>query len=151
MFVTGEIRESKINVEQVFPFTPDNRQGLYFREIHVVKRENGEDFGKAAGSVGKSEYERGFVFIGSSKHLIRRPTVRYSEEAGEIPFVSLDPLGKDFHLVDLGGQFPAYRRMSFQLVLRDPPGTHGGIFFLYHLGVGQSIEEIGTLHQRYRS
>ena len=75
---------------------------------------------------------------------------RELEEAGEIPFVSLDPLGKDFHLVDLGGQFPAYRRMSFQLVLRDPPGTHGGILFLYYLGVWQSIEEIGTLHQRYR-
>ena len=55
----SKIRESKVDVEQVFPFTPDNRQGLYFREIHVVKRENGEDFGKAAGSVGKSEYAEG--------------------------------------------------------------------------------------------
>ena len=90
----------------------------------------------------RQEYERGFVFIGSSKHLIRRPAVRYSEEAGEIPFVSFDPLGKDFHLVDLGSQFPAYRRMSFQLVFRDPPGTHGGILFLYHLGVGQSLSLI---------
>ena len=84
------------------------------------------------------------------KKIFSRPAVCYGKEAGEVSFIGFYPFGQYFHLVDLGGQFPANSSVSFQVILGNPSGTHRRIFFLNHLGIRQGIEEVGTLHKRNR-
>ena len=53
--------KSKVDIEPVFPLSPDYRHRLYLGKIHVVERKDGEHFRQRSVGVRQCEHYRGFV------------------------------------------------------------------------------------------
>ena len=148
--VAGIVGKRQVDVEKIFPFASDNREGLNLGKVHLVEREDGEDFREAPRRVRHGEDERRLVLDRILLHLVGRPPVGDGEEAGEVPLVRLDALGQNLHAVDLGGVLATDGGVSLQLVLGNPLGAACRVFLLDHFGVRDGVEELGALHQGNR-
>ena len=147
LFVAGEVVEREVDVKPVFPLSPDDGHGLYFRQVDVVEGEDGEHLRQAALRVGQAEDERRLVDALAGGEPVAVKRVGHDQEAGEVALVGLDALGQDVQTVDLGRQPAADGGMPREVVLGYLLGAARRVvlFDEFHARVG--LEKLAALHQ----